>query len=85
MKAVGESGAGGVATAAAGKKCKIEGGAAKRGGWTEAEEEAVRKACEATKGKGYEEAYEVYMRATSRSMNAFIAKARELGFMWARG
>ncbi len=32
------------------------------GGWTEAEEEAGRQACETTKGQGYEVAYEEYKR-----------------------
>ncbi len=40
----------------------------------------VRQACEATKGQGYEEAYEAYKRATARSMNAFVHKARQLGY-----
>ncbi len=62
----------------AGRKRKAEGGAFHAGGWTEAEEEAVRQACEATKGQGYEE-------ATSRSMNAFAHKAREMGYTWPRG
>jgi hypothetical protein len=68
MKAVGEPGLGGAAFAAAGRKRKAEGGTHPPGGWTLKEEEAVRRACEATKGKGYEEAYEVYMRATARSL-----------------
>jgi hypothetical protein len=46
------------------------------------EEEAVKQACEATKGRPYEMAYEVYMRATARSVNAFITKAKELGYTW---
>jgi uncharacterized protein YukE len=47
-------------------------------------EEAVSQACEGTKGQGYEVAYEEYKRATSRCMNAFIIKAKELGHTWPR-
>jgi hypothetical protein len=61
-----------------------KGGAHKRGGWTEAEEDAVRRACETTKGQGYEVAYEEYKRATSRSMDAFVKKANTLGYTWPR-
>ncbi len=84
MKAIGESGAGGAANAAAGKKRKIEGGAHRPGGWTLKEEEAVRQACEATKGQGYEVAYEVYNKAYARSMEAFYQKAKAPGYKWPR-
>ncbi len=63
-QAVGESAAGGAAAAAA----HIA------GGWTLKEEEAVRQACEATKGKPYEVAYEEYKKATSRSVSAFVSE-----------
>ncbi len=55
MKAIGESGAGAAALAAAGRK---------------------------RKGQGYEEAYEVYKRATARSMDAFVRRAGLLGYTW---
>ncbi len=48
------------------------------------EEEAGRQACEATKGQGYEVAYEKYKSATSRSMDAFVKKANTLGYTWPR-
>ncbi len=73
---------GGAASAAAGKKRKIEGGAHRPGGWTLKEEEAVKQACEAMKGQGYEVAYEEYKRVTARSMNALVHKARQLGYTW---
>ncbi len=82
MKAVGESAAGGAANAAAGKKRKIEGGAHRPGGWTLKEEEAVRQACEATKGKPYEVAYEAYKGAAARSMDTFVKRAGLLGYTW---
>jgi hypothetical protein len=85
MQAVGESGVGPAANAAAGKKRKIEGGAFYAGGWTLKEEEAVRQACETTKGKPYEVAYEEYKRLTARSMSAFTNKAGLLGYTWPRG
>ncbi len=47
-------------------------------------QEAVRQACEATKGQGYEVAYEVYMRAAARNVNAFVIKAGTLGYTWPR-
>ncbi len=49
------------------------------------QEEAVRQACEATKGQGYEVAYEVYKKAYARSLEAFYQKARALGHRWPRG
>ncbi len=85
MQAVGESGVGGATSAAAGKKRKAEGGTHHPGGWTLKEEEAVRQACEATKGQGYEVAYEVYKKAYARSLEAFYQKARALGHRWPRG
>ncbi len=83
-QAVLESRAGTVASAAAGQKRKAEGGTHQPGVWTLKEEQAVRQACEATKGQGYEVVSEEYKRATSRSMNAFITKAKELGYTWPR-
>jgi hypothetical protein len=80
MKALGEAGVGSAASAAAGKKRETEGGAYRPGGWTLKEEEAVRQACEAAKGQPYEVAYEVYRKATLRSMNSFVRKAKELGY-----
>ncbi len=82
MQALGELGVGGAASAAAGQERKTEGGTHQPGGWTLKEEEAVRQTCEATKGQPYEVAYEEYKRATSRSMNAFVHKAKELWYTW---
>jgi hypothetical protein len=84
MQAVGESGVGAAARTATWKKRKAAGGAFHAGGWTEAEEAAVRQACEATKGQPYEEAYEEYKRASARSMDAFVKKAGKLGYTWPR-
>jgi hypothetical protein len=67
-------------SAAAGKKRKTEGGAHKAGGWTLKEEEAVRLACEAAKGHGYEVAYEIYKGAMAGGQ-----KAKQLGYTWPRG
>jgi hypothetical protein len=74
-----ESGAGTVASAAAGKKRRAEGGAYLAGGWTLKEELAVKQACEATKGQRYEVAYEEYKRITPRSICASIKKAEQRG------
>ncbi len=73
------------ANAAAGRKRKAEGGAYRPGGWTLKEEEAVSQACEATKGQGYEVAYEEYKKAMTRSLGAFYQKAAALGYRWPRG
>ncbi len=73
------------AALSSGKKRKAEGGTHQPGGWTLKEEEAVRQACEATKGRPYEEAYKVYKRATARSMNSFVKRAGLLGYTWPEG
>ncbi len=56
----------------------------RRGGRTLIEEQAVRQACEASKGQGYEVAYEVYNKAYARSMEAFYQKAKAPGYKWPR-
>ncbi len=81
MKALGESGVGAAALAAAGRTRKAEGGAHPPGGWTLKEEEAVSQEGEVTK---YEVAYEEYKIATARSMDAFVKKANTLGYTWPR-